>query len=173
MASGRNVCAHFLLGECRLGSCMYSHDKTYLPSGRWWDSEWKRSTIREISRSAYCRQNSIELPTLFAVLDKRIAWIPAPAAKKGEANVWKNHVRTPLCLSEPTDNWAYATNTSCGSGPRSGQHSEPELDNFEENEESTNNWGFGEDEINPEEVCQCPGIPGRSSDDDASVSVLV
>lgn len=38
MTSGRNVCAYWLLGECRSGDerCAYAHEKTYLPPQGWW-----------------------------------------------------------------------------------------------------------------------------------------
>ncbi|KAH9035205.1 TPR-like protein [Lactarius pseudohatsudake] len=42
---GRNVCVQFLFGECRFGSCVYSHDKAYLPSGRWWDDDQKLADV--------------------------------------------------------------------------------------------------------------------------------
>jgi hypothetical protein len=49
--SGRNVCIDFLIDHCKLGprKCLYSHDKTYLPSGGWWNDREKieqRSTLK-------------------------------------------------------------------------------------------------------------------------------
>lgn len=46
---GKNVCLYFLLGTCRYGTakCVYSHDKSYLPSG-WWDDEEHVAQARQI-----------------------------------------------------------------------------------------------------------------------------
>ncbi|KAJ2914216.1 hypothetical protein MD484_g6210, partial [Candolleomyces efflorescens] len=35
---GKNVCLHFLLGDCKFGdlNCIYSHDDRYLPPPAWW-----------------------------------------------------------------------------------------------------------------------------------------
>ncbi|KAF8959770.1 hypothetical protein BDZ97DRAFT_1922742 [Flammula alnicola] len=36
---GKNVCVHFLFGDCTFGAakCLYSHVKSYLPARGWWD----------------------------------------------------------------------------------------------------------------------------------------
>ncbi|KAJ8094682.1 hypothetical protein PM082_010688 [Marasmius tenuissimus] len=45
---GRNVCLFHLFTSCEFGStCMYSHDKTYLPAKGWWDDEALMNKIFE------------------------------------------------------------------------------------------------------------------------------
>ncbi|KDQ59515.1 hypothetical protein JAAARDRAFT_56530 [Jaapia argillacea MUCL 33604] len=45
---GKNVCLYYLFGTCKFGDskCIYSHTKTYLPPGGWWESKEKTTTHR-------------------------------------------------------------------------------------------------------------------------------
>ncbi|KAF8258067.1 hypothetical protein EI94DRAFT_1755912 [Lactarius quietus] len=166
---GRNVCVLFLLGYC-FGRCAYSHDMTYLPSGRWWESERKRTEVRKITREDIVRENPANLPRFLASIDERIAWKPVHAAKVEEAHVWRNNVMKLEGLGETTDVTEYRNSMfrewEAIGGPerglRGGLHGEAQLDNFEESEERSGNRGSTEDEVNPEEVCQCQreGIQG-------------
>ena len=46
--SGRNVCNHWLLDECKFGqNCVYAHDKTYLPENGWWTNNITKRQMRE------------------------------------------------------------------------------------------------------------------------------
>lgn len=40
---GRNVCIHYILGNCKFNDavCIYCHDKTYLPASGWWTEQAK------------------------------------------------------------------------------------------------------------------------------------
>ncbi|KAH8978380.1 hypothetical protein EDB86DRAFT_3090749 [Lactarius hatsudake] len=87
----RNVCVYFLLGDCKYGGCAYSHDKTYLPSGRWWDDEQKRGAIRLISKGLVSRQDPAFLHRLFANIDNRVA-CAHPAEKENEATFWSDNM---------------------------------------------------------------------------------
>ncbi|KAI9438977.1 hypothetical protein H4582DRAFT_107123 [Lactarius indigo] len=99
---GRNVCVHFLLGDCKSGSCAYSHDRTYLPSGRWWDNEQKRGAIRLISKGLVCRQDPAFLHRLFANIDGRISWTH-PSEKEDEATSWSESTEMLQHFSEEVD----------------------------------------------------------------------
>ncbi|KAF8261024.1 hypothetical protein EI94DRAFT_838861 [Lactarius quietus] len=166
---GRNVCVLFLLGYC-FGRCAYSHDMTYLPSGQWWESERKRTEVRKITREDIVRENPANLPRFLASIDERIAWKPVHAAKVEEAQVLRNNVMKLEGLGETTDVTEYRDSMfrewEAIGGPerglRGGLHGEAQLDNFEESEERSGNRGSTEDEVNPEEVCQCQreGIQG-------------
>ncbi|KAH8981246.1 hypothetical protein EDB92DRAFT_192891 [Lactarius akahatsu] len=89
IASGATF-VYFLLGDCRSGGCTYSHDKTYLPSGRWWD-EQKRGGIRFISKGLIRKQNPAFLHRLFANIDGRVAWAH-PAEKENKATFWSDNM---------------------------------------------------------------------------------
>ncbi|KAH9059450.1 hypothetical protein EDB83DRAFT_2224440 [Lactarius deliciosus] len=183
---GRNVCLHFLLGDCRVGSCVYSHDKAYLPSGRWWGCERKLAEIRDMSRWPFCRQNPAVLPRMFAIIDNRISWKPAQAAKPEDAYVWRDSIMMLEGFGDATDDLGYATFISRGMGSgssrdhdrsgdwggmrRGGRHGGLGQDNFAERVARVNR-GHIENEIQPEQVCQCQGI--WDHDDNAFVSVLV
>ena len=154
--SGRNVCVHFLLGNCS-APCEYSHDKTYLPSGRWWESEEglqaaKRVLLewRTISRDPEC------LPKCLAALDGRIAWKPAHTAKTEEADVWRDRVMMLEGLIDATDNLKYAAFSTRGMG-----------------DGRTSNWEFTEDAVNMmlgempgEKISWNDGVPGRWYEDE-------
>lgn len=123
---GRNVCLRFLLGDCRVGSCVYSHDtgRTYLPSGRWWECEAKRAEVRDMSRWPFCRQNPAILFLMFAITDHCIAWKPAQAAKPEDAYVWRGSIMMLEGFRDATDDLGYAASISremiSGGGGRGG-----------------------------------------------------
>ena len=152
--SGRNICVRFLLGDCS-APCVYSHDKTYLPSGQWWESEEGLHAVWRVLEWRMIRQDPESLPKCLAGLDGRIAWKLAHAAKKEEAHVWRDHVMMLEGFNDATDNLKYATYLTRGMGDdrpfrghRDGWFDEPEMNNFEDNEERTSHWGFTEDELN-------------------------
>lgn len=158
----------YLLDDC-FGRCVYSHEKTYLPSGRWWESGEKQAEVRKILGWTMIRQDPDILPKLLAGIDGRIAWKPA--------HVWRDDIVLPEGFGDTTGDLECAIYLTRGRGiggpgrgRRGDRHSEPELDSFEER---MANWGFTEDEANLEEVCWCDGIPGRWFEDDGYVSILV
>ncbi|KAH9031280.1 hypothetical protein EDB84DRAFT_1562294 [Lactarius hengduanensis] len=116
---GRNVCVHFLLGDCRSGTCAYSHDKTYLPAGRWWDDEQKRGAIRLISKGLVCRQDPAFLHRLFANIDGRIAWAH-PAEKEDEATFWSENMEMLQHFGEEVDDDWLEEYTTQGKRSRAG-----------------------------------------------------
>ena len=120
-ASGRNVCVKFLLDDCR-GICVYSHDKTHLPSGRWWESEDKRAKVRDMYSWDIFRQkpaSTSSLPKLLSIIDSRFAWTPKHTAKVEEAHVWRDHIMMLEGFGEDKDDLPYATWVSTGKhGPR-------------------------------------------------------
>ncbi|KAI9451493.1 hypothetical protein BJY52DRAFT_1190926 [Lactarius psammicola] len=142
---GRNVCVHFLLGDCRSGSCVFSHDKTYLPSGRWWDDEQKRGAIRLLSKGLIRRQNPSFLHHIFANIDDRIAWAH-PTEKEDESTYWSENIEMLKYFGdEVDDDWLEVEYTA--------QRSRGQAEN----------WGFTDDEVQ-ELICQ--GV--KPWDDDAS-----
>jgi hypothetical protein len=86
LSRGRNVCMYFLLGNCKFGgiACIYAHDKTYLPSGRWWEDEEKCDLLRHISDSLSRNASSAFMPYTFAYLDDRLAWASAHCVEMEE-----------------------------------------------------------------------------------------
>jgi|SRR6266702_6083 len=162
LASGRNVCVHFLFGDCRFGSCVYSHDKTYLPSGRWWDDEQKRGAIRSISKGLIRGQNPAFLHRIFASIDDRIAW-SHPAEMEDESTFWSENIAMLQYFGgEVDDDWLdseYTAHRNRRRGSRGGQGRDRGRGRPE-------NWGFTDDEVQ-ELICQ--GV--KPWDDDASVSV--
>jgi uncharacterized membrane protein YgcG len=76
---GRNVCMNFLLGNCKFetNACVYSHDKTYLPAGRWWEDEGKRLILRHILNSLHPEEHPAFMPFIFGLTDDRLAWASA------------------------------------------------------------------------------------------------
>lgn len=47
--SGKNVCSPFLIGLCGLENrCNYSHSKTHLPPGGWWEDDQAIADCREV-----------------------------------------------------------------------------------------------------------------------------
>ncbi|KAH9172552.1 hypothetical protein EDB89DRAFT_2166499, partial [Lactarius sanguifluus] len=160
---GRNVCVQFLFGECRFGNCVYSHDKTYLPSGRWWDDDEKLADVWYISKGPVARQNPAFLPCVFAIVDDRIAWAPAHAAEMEEVSThWRENMMMPKYFGNAMDDGLeYAAHRSRGRRSRGGQgrgrggrgHGRAE------------NWGFTDDEV---QELLCQGV--KPWDVDARVS---
>ena len=73
---GRNVCIYFLLGNCKFGSsaCVYVHDKTYLPTGRWWERGKKRRAIQFLLNSMDPDEIPVSMPYILGLIDNRLAW---------------------------------------------------------------------------------------------------
>ncbi|KAH9983249.1 hypothetical protein BJV74DRAFT_851408 [Russula compacta] len=159
---GRNVCMYFLLECCRFGdsACVYSHDKTYLPSGRWWEDEDKCHTLRHILHQC----GPIDyMPSLFAQVDRRIPWASAHGVdKEEEYEPWRNHLpaemRAAIEVTKVREALAALRGrnegpsrggrgrTGRGKGKR-GRRGESEM------EERMANFGFTEDEVS-ELLCQ-------------------
>jgi len=170
---------HFLLENCKFGSslCVYSHDKTYLPSGRWWDHEGKLQLLQQISFAPNAKENSAFMPYMFGLADNRLAWASAHGVEMEEVyGHWRD-----LALDGYYNACRHALNKSTRRGSRGGRgggrgsswHSGLDLDDFDddddsETEERMNNFGFTEDEVH-ELLCQ--GV--KPWDDDAHVSVLL
>ncbi|KAH8978379.1 hypothetical protein EDB86DRAFT_942928 [Lactarius hatsudake] len=175
---GRNVCMHFLLGDCKFGSsvCVYSHDKTYLPSGRWWDDEGKVVLLKQISMVPTSKENPAFMPYMCGLADNRLAWTSAHGVEMEEVyGHWRDQAMDGFCNA--ADDGLYATfrDTYNDSGRgrrgrgrgRGGMHRGGwhglDLDDFEDSqEERMNNFGFTEDELQ-ELICQ--GV--KPWDDDA------
>lgn len=189
MTSGRNVCMHFLLEGCKFGRsvCVYSHDKTYLPSGRWWDDMEKLDLLQQISKGPKPKENSAFMPYMCGLADDRLAWVSAHGVEMEEVyGHWRQQARDGFS-DAVNDGW-HAANKSSSRGSRgrrgrgrgrggsrggmhrSSWHSALGLDDFEasdEAEERMNNCGFTEDEV-MELLCQ--GV--KPWDDDAWVSTF-
>ncbi|KAH8979479.1 hypothetical protein EDB92DRAFT_1955086 [Lactarius akahatsu] len=156
---GRNVCVQFLFGECRFGSCVYSHDKTYLPSGRWWDDEEKLADVWFISQGPVARQNPAFLPCVFAIVDDRIAWAPAHAAEMEEVSAhWRENMMMLKYVGNAMDDGLeYAAHRSKGRRSRGGQGR-----GRGRGCGRAENWGFTDDEV---QELLCQGV--KPWDDDA------
>ncbi len=61
-----------------------------------------------MSRWAIFRQNTASLPHLLAIINERIAWTPAHAAKTEEAYVWRDSIMMLEGFGDLTDNLEYA-----------------------------------------------------------------
>lgn len=177
---GRNVCMHFLLGDCKFGNsvCVYSHDKTYLPSGRWWDDEGKVVLLKQISMVPTSKENSAFMPYMCGLADNRLAWTSAHGVEMEEVyGHWRDQAMDGFCNA--ADDGLRATfrdaynNNGRGrrgrgrgrgrGGMRRGGWRGLDLDDFEDSqEERMNNFGFTEDELQ-ELICQ--GV--KPWDDDA------
>jgi hypothetical protein len=77
---------YFLFGNCKFGSsaCAYSHDKTYLPTGRWYEDEGKRLVLRHTSNSLHAEEHPAFMPFVFGLIDDRLAWAPAHGVEMEE-----------------------------------------------------------------------------------------
>ncbi|KAF8801413.1 hypothetical protein BYT27DRAFT_7174103 [Phlegmacium glaucopus] len=68
---GRNVCLNSLLDDCTFGSrkCFYSHDRTYLPPGGWWNDP-EKTTIKSmmVKSNKKMRRGTREKDTFLAHL---------------------------------------------------------------------------------------------------------
>ncbi|KAF8955564.1 hypothetical protein BDZ97DRAFT_2080546 [Flammula alnicola] len=45
---GKNVCVHFLFGDCRDAECLYSHVRAYLPPRGWWNDPTQVRVAKEL-----------------------------------------------------------------------------------------------------------------------------
>lgn len=179
---------YFLLGNCKFGgsACVYSHDKSYLPSGRWWENEGKRDLLRHISESLNPDTSSAFMPYTFAFIDDRLAWASAHGV---EMEQLYGHSRSlaelgyQAAVSNAQDllisNTINAELSKRGRGPsrrgrgkgRGGRRGRrvAEYNGFDsEDDERMANFGFTEDDM-MELACQ--GV--KPWDDDAWVSHLV
>jgi hypothetical protein len=77
---------YFLFGNCKFSSsaCVYSHDKTYLPTGRWYEDEGKRILLRHTSKSLHAEQHPAFMSFVFGLMDDRLAWAPAHGVEMEE-----------------------------------------------------------------------------------------
>ena len=176
---------YFLMGICKFGlsACVYSHDKTYLPSGRWWDDEVKCDLLRHISESLSPDENSAFMPYTFCFLDDRIAWTLAHGAAMEQ--VYGNNrdlakLGFQLAVENAKELYINKTLGIAPSRSRRVQHRGgrkggrgrrrfEQYDEFDsEAQERMDNYGFTEDEV-MELLSQ--GV--KPWDEDASVSVLV
>lgn len=187
---------YFLLGNCKFGpnACVYSHDKTYLPHGRWWDDEGKRLILRHISNSLHPEEHPAFMPFIFGLIDDRLAWASAHGVEMEDMfghwrdqamNTFREAVDIGLASSVLNRGGAPGGSSKGGrgrkrggrgsrgkgkGGGRRGQitqfHDEGEWDALIE--ERMNGYGFTEDE---EMELLCQGV--KPWDDDAWVSVLV
>ena len=179
---------YFLLGNCKFGNsaCIYSHDKTYLPPGRWWEDEDKCHLLRHISDSLGPKDNSALMPYTFGILDYRLAWASAHGVEMEE--IYGHNRDLAMLGYQVTVNAAVGTlinqtineessrgglrrrGRGKGKGGRRGRRLDlnkyDEMDS--EVEERMANFGFTEDEV-MELACQ--GV--KPWDDDAWVSVLI
>ena len=177
------MCVRFLLGDC-FGRCVFSHDKSYLPSGRWWESEEKRAEVQKMSTWT---DHPGTLSKCITGIDGRMEWKPNHTATTEEAFVWKDSVIKLEGLGDFADedlkfaNFVSRVGATMpwgwpGRERHSDWHDDPEEDDPEEGEEQISNGGF---EVNPADVCPCDGLPwgpwfGRYfTEDDDYVSVLV
>ncbi|KAF8268653.1 hypothetical protein EI94DRAFT_1727155 [Lactarius quietus] len=178
---GRNVCMYFLLEDCRFGrsACVYSHDKTYLPSGRWWDDDDLLVLLKQIAKGPGPKENSAFMPYMCGLADNHLAWASAHGVEMEEDYVhWRdlalNGFRNAVddgCEAEYKHRnrgirGGRGRGRGGGGGMRLGGWQRGlDLDDFEdsdEEEERRNNFGFTEDEA-MELLCQ--GV--KPWDDDA------
>ncbi|KAH8981244.1 hypothetical protein EDB92DRAFT_1898192 [Lactarius akahatsu] len=162
---GRNVCMYFLLGDCKFGSsaCVYSHDKTYLRSGFWWDDKVRVMQLRYTSRGEMAKTNSAFLPYMCGLIDMRLAWASAHGVEMEDVyGHWWDQAQAGFRSAVEVGYYAfhYIPHESGGRGyrgrrghgrgrgrggmRRGGWHSDRD---FEEDEERTNNFGFTEHEV--------------------------
>jgi hypothetical protein len=182
---------YFLLENCKFGNsaCVYSHDKTYLPPGRWWEDGDKCHLLRHISDSLGPKDNSALMPYTFGILDHRLAWASAHGVEMEEIY---GHNRDLAMLGfqvtvnvavesliNKTVNEGVSEGSSRGGRRQRGQGKGKggrrgrrlDLDQYDEMDsegERMANFGFTEDELME---LACHGV--KPWDDDAWVSVLV
>jgi hypothetical protein len=179
---------YFLIGNCKFGSaCVYSHDKTYLSSGRWWEDDGKRDLLRHISESLNPNTSSAFMPYTFAFIDDRLAWASAHGVEMEELYGYSRTMAElgyQAAVSNAVDLLTYNKLSKHGRGPsrhgrgnsgkgrggRSGRRIEAYdgFDSAEEERVAMDNFGFDEDDV-MELAMQ--GV--RPWDEDARVSNLV
>ena len=175
---------YFLLGNCKFGgsACLYSHDKVYLPPGRWWEDDEKCHLLSRISMSR--NVSPAFVPFACGLLDDRLAWTPVHGVEMEEAykhnrGVAKLGFRVIAELAPPV-NRSRNEGSSRGGGDRRGRGKRRglggrrggRLDRYDEfnseAQERMGNYGFTEDD---ELELLCQGV--NPWDDDARVSVLL
>ena len=174
---------YFLLGTCSFSSsvCIYSHDKTYLPPGRWWGDEGKCNLLRAILDSLSPGEKSSHMPYMATILDDRLAWAPAHGAEMEEVyghDRQLGRILFGVASDKAVELLANKSEKESKDGPSSGLYVQRNGYGIRwikksakiqtEMEERMANFGFTEDEI-MELACQ--GV--KPWDDDAWVSVLV
>jgi hypothetical protein len=180
---------YFLLGNCKFGSrvCIYSHDRKYLPIGRWWDDENKCDLLRHISESLSPFESSAFMPYTFGFLDDRLAWASAHGVEMEEVYGHSRDLATlgfhaavdaaaellvSNVVNEELSRRGYRRVRGPGPGKSRGGRRGGRLDQYDELEseaqERMDNFGFTEDET-MELLSQ--GV--KPWDDDAWVSTLV
>ena len=192
---GRNVCIYFLLGNCKFGrsACVYAHDKTYLPSGRWWEDESKRLRVQDKLNSLHPNECPASMPYILGLMDSRIVWAAAHGIEMG--HIFRPSRAQSLQTIRDIINTGLTTariNIGRGGssgGRRGGRHerarsgrnigrggrgqilqfnNEDEWESWMEERTNVNNYGFTEDE---EMELLAQGV--KPWDDDAWVSVPV
>jgi hypothetical protein len=179
---GRNVCIYFVLGNCKFGGsvCVYAHDKTYLPTGRWWEKENKRFAIQYILNSLDPKEIPASMPYILGLIDNRFAWaaqgIKVEHLFEDLGAQSLKIFRGIIDIGLTTARIKPGRGGSSGGG-RGGRHeraggsqfdNEAEWDSWTEDSMDVNDYGFTEDE-DMELLCQ--GI--KTWDDDPWVSVPV
>ena len=181
---------YFLLGNCKFGgsACVYAHDKTYLPSGRWWEDEEKCDLLRHISDSLSRNASSAFMPYTFAYLDDRLAWASAHGVEMEEEYKHSRELAKQEFNDAFMDAWAHKTmneevsirgrgssRRGGGKGRRGGRGKRgkrfdkyDEFDSEEEERMAMANFGFTVDDVMELAI---QGV--RPWDDDAWVSNLV
>jgi hypothetical protein len=177
---------YFLLGDCMFDSrsCIYSHDKKYLPPGRWWDDEGSCHLLRAILDTLSPGDNSAFMPYTSTILDDRIAWTSAHGVEMEEVyqhnrelaklvfQISADHAVEVLTKKSKRAGSSRGQRGRRGRGGGRGGRRESRVgryDEFEsEVEERMGNFGFTEDEMSD---LLCQGV--KPWDDDAWVSVLV
>ena len=156
---------YFLLGNCKFGgsACVYSHDKTFLPSGRWWEDEGKCELLRHISDTLNPNTSSAFMPHTFAFVDNRLAWASAHGVEMEELY---GHSRTlaelafRAAVSNAADLFATGYSGSSKQSSRRGRgkgksrggwhadYPDSRYEEFEwEEEERMANFGFTHDDV--------------------------
>ena len=188
MTSGRNVCMYFLLHGCKFGgsACVYSHDKTYLPSGRWWDDDGKLILLQSICIGPRSKENSAFMPYMCGIADNRLAWASAHGVEMEEDYVhWRDQALR--AFNDAVEDGCDTIQKRCSRGPGGGRGRSRgrgrgrgrggstvwsglglgDFEDSDEEEQRMNNLGFTEDEV-MELLSQ--GV--KPWDDDARVSTL-
>jgi hypothetical protein len=191
---------YFLFGNCKFGSsaCVYSHDKTYLPTGRWYEDEGKRLVLRHTSNSLHAEQHPAFMSFVFGLIDDRLAWAPAHGVEMEEVfghwmtpamDLFREAVDIGLASSVLKKSGIGGGSSkgkrgrrrgggSKGRGKGNGGTRQSQITQFDDEEdentwdpfiqERADNFGFTQDEV---EELLCQGV--KPWDEDAWVSVLV
>jgi len=193
---GRNVCIYFLLGNCKLGSsaCVYAHDKTYLPTGHWWEDKNKRLAIQHNLNSLDPDEIPASMPDILGLIDNRLVWasesphgiemdpVSVPSSSRAQSlQTFRDFIKTGMTTA--TINIGSGGSSGGGSHERAGGSgrnigiggtgqilqfdTEDEWESWVGERMNVNNYGFTDEET--ELISQ--GV--KPWDDDACVSVPV